>query len=83
MSRIEPIQPKLHLEVLDAGQLASIKAGTLQVLEEVGIHFPSDRALGVFSDHGAQVDWEQQVVRMPPEMVMVCPVIPSDSPLPR
>jgi trimethylamine--corrinoid protein Co-methyltransferase len=70
VSRIEPIQPKLHLEVLDAGQLASIKAGTLQVLEEVGIHFPSERALRVFSDHGAQVDWEQQVVRLSPELVI-------------
>ena len=69
MTLIEPIQPKLRIEALDAGQLDAIKSGTLQVLEEVGVHFPSERALRVFADHGAQVDWAQQVVRMSPELV--------------
>jgi trimethylamine--corrinoid protein Co-methyltransferase len=69
VSRIEPIEAKFRLEVLDAGQLQEIKTGTLQILQEVGIHFPSERALRVFADHGAQVDWQQQVVRMSPELV--------------
>ena len=69
MTLIEPIQPKLRIEALDAGQLDAIKSGTLQVLEEVGVHFPSERALRVFADHGARVDWAQQVVRMSPELV--------------
>jgi trimethylamine--corrinoid protein Co-methyltransferase len=66
---IEPIQPKFHLEVLDAGQLEAIRSGTLQVLAEVGVCFPSERALRVFADHGAQVDWERRIVRLSPEMV--------------
>ena len=70
MTSIEPIQPKFHLEVLDAGQLESIKLATLQVMEEVGVRFPSERALSVFEDHGAQVDWDRQVVRLAQEKVV-------------
>ena len=69
MTLIEPIQPKLRIEALDAGQLDAIKSGTLQVLEEVGVHFPSEQALRVFADHGARVDWAQQLVRLSPELV--------------
>jgi trimethylamine--corrinoid protein Co-methyltransferase len=54
---------------LSADQLAQIKAATLQVLETVGVHFPSERALKVFAEHGAQVDMEGQVVRMSPDFV--------------
>jgi trimethylamine--corrinoid protein Co-methyltransferase len=67
---IEPIQPKFHLEVLDAGQLESIQSATLQIMAEVGVRFPSGRALRVFAEHGAQVDWDRQIVRLAPEMVM-------------
>jgi trimethylamine--corrinoid protein Co-methyltransferase len=70
MTSIKPIQPKFHLEVLDAGQLESIKLATLQVMAEVGVRFPSERALGIFADHGAQVDWDRQVVRLAQETVL-------------
>lgn len=33
------------------------------------MRFPSQRALRVFAEHGAQVDWESQIVRLPPELV--------------
>jgi len=67
---IKPIQPKLHLEVLTAEQLAEIKSATLHVLEHVGVHFPSERALCVFAEHGAQVDSDSQIVRMSPDLVL-------------
>ena len=70
MPNIEPVEPKFHLEVLDAGQLASIKSATLQIMVEVGVRFPSEGALRVFADHGAQVDWDRQIVRLAPEMVL-------------
>ena len=69
MVNIQPIKSKLQLEVLSAEQVAEIRAGTLHTLETVGVHFPSERALRVFSKHGAQVDTESQIVRLPPEMV--------------
>jgi trimethylamine--corrinoid protein Co-methyltransferase len=68
--RIEPIEPKFHLDVLTPEQLASIKSATLQIMEEVGVRFPSDKALRIFAEHGAPVDWERQVVRLPADMVL-------------
>jgi trimethylamine--corrinoid protein Co-methyltransferase len=38
-------------------------------LNDVGVHFPSPKALSVFADHGAQVDMEQEIVRIPPDLV--------------
>ena len=69
MPEIKPIQPELRLDVLNADQLSEIKSATLQVLETVGVHFPSDRALHVFSEHGARVDLESQIVRLSPDLV--------------
>jgi trimethylamine--corrinoid protein Co-methyltransferase len=69
MTNIQPMRPRLHLEVLTAGQVEAIQSGTLQVLEQVGVHFPSERALHVFAEHGAHVDPHRQVVRLPPGLV--------------
>jgi trimethylamine--corrinoid protein Co-methyltransferase len=70
MTNIKPIQPKLCLEVLNAGQLGAIKSATLHVLEEIGVWFPSERALRVFAEHGAQVDSDSQIVRLSPDLVL-------------
>jgi trimethylamine--corrinoid protein Co-methyltransferase len=67
---IQPIKSKLQLNVLTADQVAEIRAGTLHILKTVGVHFPSERALRVFSEQGAQVDTDSQIVRLPPEMVL-------------
>ena len=70
MPDIKPIHPRFHLEVLNAEQLAAIKAATLHILEQVGVRFPSQRALRVFAEHGAQVDWESEIVRLSPDLVL-------------
>ncbi|MBC8506548.1 MAG: trimethylamine methyltransferase family protein [Anaerolineales bacterium] len=70
MITIEPIQSKIHLEVLTPDQLAEIKTATLHVLAEVGVKFPSEKALKTFAEHGAQVDFESSIVRMSPEFVL-------------
>ncbi len=54
---------------LSASQIAALQAGTLRLLDEVGVHLPSSRALQIFADHGARVDWETQIVRIPPDLV--------------
>jgi trimethylamine--corrinoid protein Co-methyltransferase len=38
-------------------------------LENVGVRFPSQKALQIFADHGAVVDWDTQVVRIAPDLV--------------
>ncbi|MCP4623861.1 MAG: hypothetical protein GY850_10060, partial [bacterium] len=69
MPDIKPIRPRFHLEVLNANQLEEIRSATLHVLEHVGVCFPSERALRVFAEHGAQVDMDSQVVRLSPDLV--------------
>ncbi len=69
MANIKPIQPKKHQEILSADELKSIQSATLQLLEDVGVRFPSERALNIFAEHGAQVDKDSQIVRIPSELV--------------
>jgi trimethylamine--corrinoid protein Co-methyltransferase len=70
MSNIDPIETKLKFEVLSASQLADMKNATLSVLADVGVRFPSDKALDIFAEHSALVDFETSIVRMPPEFVL-------------
>jgi trimethylamine:corrinoid methyltransferase-like protein len=55
--------------VLNVQQLEEIKAATLHILEHVGAQFPSQRALSVFAKHGAWVDADRQIVRLPRDLV--------------
>jgi trimethylamine--corrinoid protein Co-methyltransferase len=66
---LEPIVPAYHLRILGDEQLERLQSGTLEILQEVGIHCPSEKALGIYAEHGAEVDWEGQVVRLPPDVV--------------
>ena len=70
MAKIEPIRAEFTLEVLSAEQLAELRSATLHVLEHTGIHFPSERALRVLDQAGAQVDWARQVARLSPALVI-------------
>ncbi|MFA9407051.1 MAG: trimethylamine methyltransferase family protein, partial [Anaerolineales bacterium] len=56
-------------EVLSQSQLDALKVGTLGLLEDVGVRFPSQRALEIFSDHGAHIDWDTEIVRIAPDLV--------------
>lgn len=56
-------------QVLTQSQLDTLKSGTYQILEEVGIRFPSQKALSIFADSGADVDWDTQLVKLKPDLV--------------
>jgi trimethylamine:corrinoid methyltransferase-like protein len=58
------------IEVLSSSELETIKEGTLQLLSDVGVYYPSQKALTIFADHGADVDWESQIVRIPADLVI-------------
>lgn len=66
---LEPIRPAARLRLLDDGQLADLRAATLEILDEVGVHCPSDRALELYAAHGARVDRASRIVRLPPDLV--------------
>jgi trimethylamine--corrinoid protein Co-methyltransferase len=70
MIDIKPIRAKFRLEVLSADGLGAIQSATLHILEHVGVAFPSERALRIFAEHGAHVETESQVVRLPPDLVL-------------
>jgi trimethylamine--corrinoid protein Co-methyltransferase len=59
----------VRFEALSAEQIDKIKAGAFHLMENVGVRFPSQAALEIFSEHGAQVNWDDQVVRIPPDLV--------------
>jgi len=55
--------------LLTQAKLETLKGGTLRLLDEVGVHFPSRKALEILADHGAKVDMETEIVRIPPDLV--------------
>ncbi len=68
--QLQPIVPAYRLRILSDGQLEQFKSATLEILEEAGVHCPSKKALSIYAEHGAQVDWESQIVRLPPDVVL-------------
>jgi trimethylamine--corrinoid protein Co-methyltransferase len=66
---IVPFPTSFKSELLTQAELETLKGGALRLLDEVGVHFPSRKALEVFAEHGAQVDWETEIVRIPPDLV--------------
>ncbi|NOQ38974.1 MAG: hypothetical protein GQ562_01520 [Anaerolineales bacterium] len=57
------------IEILSPSELDTLKKGTYQLLAEVGVKYPSKKALTIFADHGAEVDWDSFIVRIPPDLV--------------
>ena len=68
--QLQPVVPTYHLNILSEEQLGQLKAATLGILEEVGIHCPSEKALSIYSEQGAQVDFESQIVKLPADVVL-------------
>ena len=69
-SRINPIAPRLWWDVLSAAELERIHEVTLDVLETVGVRFPSERALEVLEKNGCGVDRATRVAKLPRAVVM-------------
>jgi trimethylamine--corrinoid protein Co-methyltransferase len=67
---LQPIVPSYHLRILSDEQLADFKSATLEILEDVGNYCPSKKALDIFAEHGADVDYETQIVKIPSEIVI-------------
>jgi trimethylamine--corrinoid protein Co-methyltransferase len=57
------------IEILSPSDIETLKKGTYQLLAEVGVAYPTKKALDLFADHGAEVDWESRIVRIPPDLV--------------
>ncbi len=67
---IEPLKRAFTLRFHTPAQLDRIKQATLDILETVGVRFPSAKALDILAGHGCPVDRERQVVTFPPDVVL-------------
>jgi len=66
---LQPIRPKDQFHILDEGQIQTLANGTLEILAETGVHCPSEKCLKIYAAHGADVDFENQIVRIAPDLV--------------
>ena len=67
---IEPLRTSRKLSFLDDQQLKDLQEATLQIMENTGVQFPSDKALDIFAEHGAIVDRVSQIVKIPRDLVI-------------
>ncbi|MFN8382312.1 MAG: trimethylamine methyltransferase family protein [Anaerolineales bacterium] len=61
--------PKLKLEILTTEEVQKIHNATLQIIEKVGVRFPSKRALDIWAANGAEVDFDKKIVRVKPQII--------------
>jgi trimethylamine--corrinoid protein Co-methyltransferase len=66
---LEPLRSAYRLQYLTDEQLDKLQEATLDILENVGVKFPSEKALNVFAEHGANVDKATQIVKIKRDMV--------------
>jgi len=57
------------LKLLTEEQTEAIHRGSLDVLEQTGVRFESERALKLLEKHGCKVDHQERRVRFPPGLV--------------
>lgn len=62
---IQPVKSKLRISILDDEDIKRINQTALTILEEVGILMPSEKALKIFADAGADVDFDKKLVKIP------------------
>ena len=67
---IKPIVPAYTIRILSDEQLEKFKSNTFEILQEVGVQCPSERALKIYAEHGAIVDFESQIVKLSPDVVL-------------
>lgn len=66
---LEPLRSDFEFKTLSTEERNQLQEATLDILENVGVKFPSERALAVFSEHGANVDHDTQIVKIPADLV--------------
>ena len=68
--QIEPIVPAYRVRILSDEQLENFKSNTFTILEQTGFHCPSERALKIYAEHGAVVDFDTQIVKLSPDVIL-------------
>jgi trimethylamine--corrinoid protein Co-methyltransferase len=61
--------PKLRLDILTSDDILRLHTATLDIIESTGVRFPSKRALDIWEAHGAQVDRNTSIVKVPGQLI--------------
>jgi trimethylamine--corrinoid protein Co-methyltransferase len=61
--------PRLSLNILTPEDVRKIHTATLDIIENVGVRFPSEKALAMWEAYGATVDRETSVVKAPGQLI--------------
>jgi trimethylamine--corrinoid protein Co-methyltransferase len=61
--------PRLSLNILSPQDVQRIHTATLDVIENVGVRFPSKKALDIWEEHGAVVDRNTMIVQAPGQLI--------------
>jgi trimethylamine--corrinoid protein Co-methyltransferase len=71
-ARISPItmKPEMKIKPVDDRQIEKIHEATLVVLQKTGVRFPCQKALDIFAQAGAEVDFKTEVVKIQPDLLM-------------
>jgi len=67
---IKPIKPAYRIRILSDEQLEKFKANTFEILKKTGVHCPSERALKIYAEHGANVDFEKKIVKLSSDVIL-------------
>ena len=67
---IQPLEPPAVESHYGAVELEALRQATLDILETVGVQFPSERALDLLAEHGVRVDREARVATFAPDLVL-------------
>ncbi len=68
--KFEPVRSMLEFRVLSDQDIVKIHEAALQVMEETGVSFPSQKALDILEEAGCQVNRETMVAKLPAKVVM-------------
>jgi trimethylamine--corrinoid protein Co-methyltransferase len=71
MKRINPIEnSRLRMEAFGSqADLVRMHEATLEIIETIGVRFPSTKALDILEDNGAKVERKTMVARIPGSLV--------------
>ncbi len=61
--------PRLNLGILSKDDVRKIHTATLDVIESVGVRFPSQKALNILEAHGATVDRLTMIAKIPGRVI--------------
>jgi trimethylamine--corrinoid protein Co-methyltransferase len=60
---------RLNLNILSPEDVQQIHTATLDIIESVGVKFPSQKAMNIWEEHGASVDRSTSVVKVPGHII--------------